>query len=55
MGRLILAAMILWPVCGAHAETLWAGNAHVIAATPLCANTARVGTQLSQYAAMAAI
>jgi hypothetical protein len=41
--RLILAAVMLWPVCRANAETLWVGNAQVVAATPQCQGTVAAG------------
>ena len=43
MRRLILAAVVLWPVCCANAETLWVGNAQVVAATPQCQGTIGTG------------
>jgi hypothetical protein len=34
---------MLWPMCGAQAETLWVAEARVIATTTQCANTTGVG------------
>ena len=43
MRRLLLAAAVLLTISGARAETLWVAEARVIAVTPQCGTTARVG------------
>jgi len=39
----LLAAAILLPVVGARAESLWVGNAFVVAATGTCGTSAKIG------------